>query len=404
MARHFPHWLEAFVKYASYGEAPLSMYFWAGVSAVAGALRRRVWIDMGYFKWIPNFYIVLVAPPGIVSKTTTASIGMKLLRKVPNIKFGPDVVTWPALASAFAASLEHVELSPGNFTPMCSLTLESGEFGTLLNPQDREMVDMLVSLWDGKDGAFHKLTKTQGEDLIENPFINIIACTTPAWIEGYFPEYLIGGGFTSRSIFVYADTKRQYVAYPGLTTPEDFDRVSLQLVDDLTEISKLKGVFTIHPDAIIWGEKWYKSHYANKPKHLDNDRFGGYLARKQTHIHKLAMILSVSQNSSLILTKKDLVEASECIDHIELEMPKVFERIGVGEHARGQSLIVSTLNTYKKLPYVELWKLLYRRLSMDEFNHALAAAETANYVYRAVGDDGQLWIHQKGNDHGAAPV
>lgn len=401
MARHFPHWLDAFVNYASYGEAPLNMYFWSGVSAVAGALRRRVWIDQGYFTWIPNFYIIFVAPPGIVSKTTTANIGMRLLRKVPNIKFGPDVVTWPALASAFAASLEHVELTPGNFTPMCSLTLESGEFGTLLNPQDREMVDMLVSLWDGKQGVFHKLTKTQGEDLIENPFINIIACTTPAWIEGYFPEYLIGGGFTSRSIFVYAEAKRQYNAYPGLTLPKNFALISQQLVEDLTEISKMKGPFVIHPDAITWGEQWYRKHYENKPRHLDNDRFAGYLARKQTHIHKLAMILSASQNSGKVIYKDDLSSANDIIGQIEADMPKVFERIGVGDNAKGQSEILSILAVYQKIAYVELWKLLYRKLSLDEFNKALSAAEAAQYVYRYVGEDSQLWIGQK---HAPTPV
>jgi len=80
------------------------MHFWTGVSTLAGALRRKVWVDMGYFKWFPNFYIILVAPPGIVSKSTTAGIGMSLLRQVPDIQFGPDVITWQALVQSFAES------------------------------------------------------------------------------------------------------------------------------------------------------------------------------------------------------------------------------------------------------------------------------------------------------------
>jgi hypothetical protein len=82
------------------------MYFWVGVSAIAGALRRKVWIDQAYFRWHPNMYIILVAPPGIVSKSTTASVAMRLLRRVPGIKFGPDVVTWQALVGAFAEATE----------------------------------------------------------------------------------------------------------------------------------------------------------------------------------------------------------------------------------------------------------------------------------------------------------
>ena len=73
MSRHYEDWLTAFCDYAQHGEAPRRMYFWAGVSAVAGALRRKVWIDEAYFKWYCNMYIVFVAPPGIVSKSTTAN-------------------------------------------------------------------------------------------------------------------------------------------------------------------------------------------------------------------------------------------------------------------------------------------------------------------------------------------
>ena len=99
MSRHFPDWLAAYVQYASFSEAPTRMHFWSGVSAIAGALRRRVWIDQAYFKWTPCFYIVLVAPPGIVSKSSTAAIAMSLLREVPGINFGPDVVTWGAIVT-----------------------------------------------------------------------------------------------------------------------------------------------------------------------------------------------------------------------------------------------------------------------------------------------------------------
>lgn len=84
--------------------ARLLSIFISGLSlAIAGALRRKVWIDQAYFKWYSNFYIIpLVAPPGIVSKSTTAGIGMSILREVPGVNFGPDVVTWPAFVEAFA--------------------------------------------------------------------------------------------------------------------------------------------------------------------------------------------------------------------------------------------------------------------------------------------------------------
>jgi len=201
------------MEYSSFSEAPDKFHFWTAISTLAGALRRRVWIDQAYFQWTPNFYIIFVAPPGIVSKSTTLSIGMRLLRQIPGIHFGPDAVTWQALTESLANSTEEVDLTPGrtsgkfsmevNLQPMSCITIASSEFGTFLNPKDREMVDVLVSLWDGQLGVWEKRTKTSGSDIIANPWINIAACTTPAWIAGNFPDYMIGGGFTSRCVFVY---------------------------------------------------------------------------------------------------------------------------------------------------------------------------------------------------------
>jgi len=145
-----------------------------------------VWIDQTYFKWFPNHYILLVAPPGIVSKSTTASIATNLLRRVPGIKFGPDIVTWPALVKDFAESIEGFKVD-GATLIQCALTLEASELGNLLDPEDRGFIDLLVHLWDGSDKPFRKLTKGAGNDTVQNPYINLIACTTPAWIAGNFP-------------------------------------------------------------------------------------------------------------------------------------------------------------------------------------------------------------------------
>jgi hypothetical protein len=334
MARNHKDWIQAFIEYASYGEAPAHMHFWTAVSVIAGALKRKVWIDQVYFKWYANFYIILVAPPGIVSKSTTAGIGMDLLRQVPDIKFGPSVVTWQAMLSAFEDATDAFETGPGEYLTQSALTFEASEFGNLLNPQDKEMIDLLVALWDGKEGAFEKKTKHSGNDSVVNPWVNIIACTTPSWIAGNFPEYMIGGGFCSRCLFVYAEEKKRYVAYLASVVPKDIKDRAMTLVQDLEHIAmSLKGEMKLSPEAIEWGEKWYEEHYGNKNHRLDSDRFGGYLARKQTHIHKLAMILSVSRGDDMIITKEDLETANVMVTDLEQDMPKVFNKLGMSDVA-----------------------------------------------------------------------
>lgn len=387
--RNYPDFLTTFMEWGSYGEAPLKMLFWTGVSTIAGALRRRVWIDQKFFQWVPNFYIVLVAPPGIVSKSTTINIGMNLLREVEGIKFGPDVVTWQALIETLAQSGEGVvnPLDPLEIYPMSAVTVASDEFGTFLNPDNSEMIDVLVSLWDGKKGAFRKVTKTSGKDTIENPWINVIGCTTPDWIAGRFPQYLVGGGFTSRCVFLYADKKRQTVAYVDEAVPEGFDDTRRRLVEDLAQIANMFGPYQISDEARIWGRDWYAKHWDGSVHPLNTEQYAGYLARKQTHIHKLAMVLSAARSNELVIHQDLLKTAEEMVTAVETDMPKIFARIGQNDLTRGAATIVSTVSSVKRITKQDLFKQLFRTMSFRDFDSALTSAQQAGHI--VIAQEGQ---------------
>ncbi len=384
MARNFPNWIQEYMNYSAQSEAPNQFHFWTGVSCIAGALRRKVWIDMGYFEWTPNFYIVFVAPPGIVSKSTTANIGMNLLRQVPGIKFGPDAVTWQSLVTSLAESTEAFQYpDEATLNPMSAITIVSSEFGNFLNPSDREMVDVLVSLWDGQRGVFKKSTKTQGDDSIENPWINIIACTTPDWIAGNFPEYMIGGGFTSRTIFVYGEKKRQLMAYPGDHMQANFKETAELLVEDLGHIAKtFAGPYVLSDDAKTWGIEWYRKHYEEKPEHLKDEKFGGYVARKQTHIHKLAMVIAASQRDEQVITQDDLQTSEALVTSTELEMPKVFAKIA-GTDARFATQIMSILAQQEgKIPESAIFRLMFNTCTYEQFQAGVMSTMSAGYAKR----------------------
>ena len=384
MTRHFPDWIEAFQNYASFGEAPRKMYFWVGVSAIAGALRRKVWIDQHYFKWYPNFYTILVAPPGVIAKTTTADIAMDLLREVPGILFGPSVVTWQALVTSFTEACETFECidKHGEIMqmPMSPITISSGEFGNLLNPQDKEMVDMLVNLWDGK--SFQKKTKHSGDDNVVNPWINLIACTTPAWIAGNFPEYMIGGGFTSRCVFVYGEQKARFVAYPGLSVPKDIDQLKNLLIQDLSQISLMAGEYQLTKQAIEWGDEWYKKHNTTRQPHLDDSRFGGYIARKQTHIHKLAMVLAAARSDKLIITQEILETAATMVTDLEIEMAKVFQKIGQSEITATAQRLLDFIQRKGRVDYAEAYRYIHAQFpQFRDFEDMLKGLLKAGYIH-----------------------
>lgn len=400
MPRNYQDWLPAYVKYASVTEAPVKMHTWAGVSAIAGALRRKVWIDMKRFTWFPSFYIIFVAPPGIVAKSTSIDIAMDLLRQVPGIKFGPNAITWQALVTAFAAASESFEFPDGDWVPMSPLSLVASELGSLLNLQDRDMVNLLIELWDGKK-HYEKITKMSGNDTIEAPWINMAAATTPHWIADNMPASTVGGGLTSRCVFVYADKKDRFVAYVDEHVDDQDPEVRLRLIQDLEHISlRLVGPYTICAEARDWGRKWYEDFWTSASVEMDTQMLEGYAARKQTHLHKTAMILSASRGDSLIIAQYDLELANTLLCELEPDIEKVFSRIGQGDTAMHAEEFINYVRRRGIIRYDAAYAAIHRFFpDFRDFEGVMNGAIRSGQIVMDMRGDG-IYLHAVG---GAEP-
>lgn len=367
------------MNYASFTEAPKRMHFFSGASAIAGALRRKVWIEQYAFQWYPNLFILLVAPPAVVSKSTTADMAIKLLRKVPGIKFGPDAITWQALVTAFAQSAEQFQLPDGSFHVMSAITSCATELGNLLDPRDRQLVTNLITLYDARE-LFEKVTKMSGNDVVENAWFNLIACTTPSWIQENVPEGMIGGGLSSRILYVYAEKKEKLVPWPADAVPPDLPATTLALIQDLERISMLAGPFNVLPEAKEWNKIWYMKQH-NGGSHLSEDRFGGYTARKQTHICKLSMIISASSRDDLTITAQDMQTSHDMITDLEAEMPKVFRLVGKSPESAQAERFIEFIRRRMTVPYDEAYRYLHAFFSdPKQIDGVIIAAVRSGYI------------------------
>lgn len=373
-------WLTTFLHHTEWGEAPTYFYFWTGVFTIAAALRRRVYLNMGSFRWYPNLYVLIVAPPGVVAKSTTADLGIDLLRQVPGIHMGPATLTWQALYDAFSEVGEEFEIKPNVMETQHALIINSSEFGITLNPRDTEMIDQLVHIWDGRE--MFKRTRKDGQLIIPTPCLNMIACTTPSWIAENVPQYLIGGGLTSRMLFVYAEEKARYIAYPKEHLPDDHSDRKSRLIRDLERISLLKGEFTLTPEAISWGTSWYETFHKTESKQIDKTILGGYIARKQTLTHKVAMCLSASLNDSLLITQPILERAVALVTELETNMPMVYSKIGMKTEANAAQQILAFLDRYDgKAPFALLYRYMFKIFpDVSEFEKLLVGMIDAGYI------------------------
>lgn len=379
MPRNFPHWLKAYCAFTSSTEAPLDFHFWTGVSTVAAVLRRQVWRDELIYKWTPNFYVIFVGPAGVVTKSTTLNLGYRLLEKVPGIHFGPDSMTWHGLGKEFEAAVEYKSYKDAKGADqkvlMSALTCSVSELGTFLRPEDKALVSFLTDIWDGKERPFKHKTQDSAGITIERPWLNIIGATTPDWMQNNFPVSMLSEGIGSRIVFVYGEVKRDLIAYPSrVNKAVDFYETEKKLVEDLVHMSSLIGPYEMTEEAFQWGTTWYKKHNESRGLHLASGRYGGYIARKQTHMHKLAMVLAACQRDQLLITHEDLIEAEGILALAERSMIKVFESVGLVDEAKHVAELIPFVRAHKWLTYDDLYRLVYNLMSKQEYLHAMRVA------------------------------
>lgn len=362
MTRIAGNWLETYLDYASVTEAPKKMHFWAGVAALSGAVRRKVWIPMVRFTWYPSFYIIFVANPGVVAKTTTMDVAMDLLKQVPGINFGPSSITWQSLIVELEKCTEAFQYGE-EFHTMSAMVLASGELGMLIDPQNQDMINAYIDLWDCRN-ELKKSTKTSGSESVESPWVTLIGCTTPHWIAANMPQSSIGGGFVSRCVFVHAEEKEKLVPYVDeVVSTESNRKVREALIEDLIHLSTIAGPLTISEEARVWGRAWYEKFWTSTVKTMDTQMMLGYAARKFTHLHKTAIILSLARGDSMVVELDDLVLANTMLLELEGEMNKVFSSVGKSDASKHVDTLVEYVKRKGTCRYDEAYQYVHNYFS-----------------------------------------
>lgn len=397
--REYKDWLKAFLEYAEpSSETPFDMLYWVGVSAVAGALQRKVWIDQGRYQLYPNFFIVLVAPAGVIQKSTTINEAMALLKKVPNVMFAPDATTWEGFIKFMEESHQSDDILTENLdqeqTKTSAITIAASELSTFVDPTNKYMLSALTKLWDCED-TFVKLTKFSGTEQIEKPCLNLIGGTTPAWMRDSFDRWSREGGFVSRTIFIYGDKKRQLIAFPKKKQSSTRDQARVKLVNDLCAINTLKGEFRLTEKAMELGEVWYQEH--NKRVHeagyIDSS---GFKDRKQSHILKLAMIISASRGESKIITHEHWAEAVALVDNAEKCFPKAFSSVDERMELRPYYELRDVIKLHGKIDRQTIFATYSKKYLLREMKQALDAMAEAGEIEKENKTDGRTLISWKG--------
>ncbi len=331
MARELSDWLDTYITYTDSSESPLSYHIWCGLSVIAGALQRRVYLTWGIDQVIyPNLYVVLVGPSGRTRKGSALGIAKDLLKKIQGVSISPESSSGreAMILAMKRASVSFTDPTEGKEKMHCSLTTFSEELSVFLGQGDIKYLANLTDWYDSKEDWEYE-TIGRGKDKLQGLCLNLMGATAPDWLQSMIPPEAVGGGFTSRVIFIVEERKRKTV--PEHTITDEERTLQGQLVRDLERVSRLAGKITLTPEAKNEYISWYleqdKNLQEGKPV-IEDPRFSGYCERRATHLRKLMILSSASRSDTLLISKPDFDRALSWLTEAEIKMPKTFGGLG----------------------------------------------------------------------------
>lgn len=325
-----PSWIADYTNMIdAVSEAPTQFNLWAGISVVSAVLKKHVWLNYKTYTLYPNQYIVLVSPPGIGKGS--AIHPAHDFAKAPNLaNYLSDRVTAPRiiekLFQGFSAPLKILNGQVGVGAKDASVTLMSSELPTLLTSSDW-MLQFLCDAWDR--GEFDYDTKNKGSHLVTDMCVGLIGACVPDYIRKINRDAnaTVSSGFSARTIFVNAKQKSKSLSWgEGFKGNPVYKTTMDSLEKRIIEISNLYGEMTLDSFARTEWDRWYGTIQIED---TDSEAMKYFKGRQHAHVLKVAMTLTASKQTGLIIDRNTLLTAIQFIDTIAEGVDDIFR--GVGE-------------------------------------------------------------------------
>jgi len=372
MARRLSNWLDSYKEYTFNTEPAKQFHEWIGLSVIASALRKKAWFRFGRIRIHPNLFIVLVSEPGIARKTKAIDYGEEITSEVSSIISSADAITPQAMLEDLEMAKTEELMPNGTTLTHNSLSIVSGEFESFLGQKkdNTKMLVLLTDLYDCKIRPYRYRTKGAGTNVIASPFLNLRAGTTPESLASALPSTAIGGGLTTRILFVWADNKAKKVDIPEIS--DEVRELKKHLISDLTVISRIIGAYTFSKDSRQWWKDWYNNYEELSPNRLCKDpTFRGWYSRKPTHVIKVGTLLTAAKSDSLTVEVKEFEEALRTIESVEETMHKAFMAVGRSDITPDVALVMQIVQREKAISEKQLLSLVWRDIDALKFDNVI---------------------------------
>ena len=352
--RNFRDWIEASVELSVSAPSPPIFRRWAAISAIAGALGRKCWYNVGPYVINPNLFIVLVGAPASGKGVAMALPIQLVFRKLavhisaagPHSenwsevwkKYGlekpfrvaADRVTPESLIEDMSKNLNKVDWTLTPFDSLepffdSSVTVIVPEFGTFLRRTYETLPTFLTAMWDHAPAYNHGTIK-RGSNIIKGPCLNWLSGAVPEEFAASLPENAQEQGLLSRIIPVFYDGP----PFPKKFKDTSYADASLEwLRQDLARIGNIKGEFDWESKELYEEvEHWNLTQADPVP---NDPKLKFYKERRVGHIIKVAMVVSAARRNDRKITRADWDTTRDLMIEMEANMPKALQSFGLSQ-------------------------------------------------------------------------
>lgn len=294
---------------------------WGAVHLISAAAQRQIWIISRESEVYPNFFTLLVGPPGNGKSSLIAQCASILQDAIDPRHRMPDATTMQSIldqASKAKISFDHPLHGPIETSPQVG-TFD--EISNLIRPGESNIRDLMNTLFNCSDQSYEYKTKNKSNASLPRPFLTFLGGTPAAALKDILPAQAFNSGFTARTMLIYGPKLKTLPAVLPVegasaptAMPSEKKILRGRLVDYLKEINETVGGFTIESNALKSLNEWLEDGLEPKIK---DPRFEYYNDRRLLHLIKLMMIMSLMDSIALVIrlchfeAAKDLLLRSE---------------------------------------------------------------------------------------------
>lgn len=308
-------------------EIPNHFSRWSLLGVISALHSSSVWFTFCGKHLKPNIYIMLMGSSGS-RKSSAIAFAEELIRNTGYEKIAATKTSKEKFLLDLAGVREGLDgdsfcLEEDNDTHETAIFAdEANDFFGISNI---EFLSALGSMWDRTYYDFK--TKSNGDIHIKNPAITILSGNTATNFTRAFPPDIIGQGFFSRLLLIYAN---------GLQKREAFPEINKGRLDEFVETLQ-KNKIHLQGEMKFSAEGKQAMQLIYEQDHCigHDPRFESYMTRRHTHLIKLCMCVSLSK-AEMEMSLSSVVEANTYLTFAESLMPKA-----LGEYGRSRNAAVA---------------------------------------------------------------